>query len=110
MVDLKLPKVKPETISKSSPMIDHDQYPYELRITIGNKIYDKFEGLDGLDTGSTVKIIATGSVVSKRANKVRGGKQDNSIEIQLEKMDISEMKSLEKMSTAEFMVSRNKKR
>jgi hypothetical protein len=109
MVDLKLPKEKLEKTSPAVASFEQDQYPYETRITIGNKIYDKFEGLDELDTGSYVKIIAYGSVVSKRSNKVKGGKQDNSTEFQLEKMDISESKTLEKMSTDEFMKSRNKK-
>jgi hypothetical protein len=110
MVDLKLPKVEVEKTSAPCMVGEQEQYPYETRITIGNKLYDRFKGLDELDTGSTVKIVAIGSVISKRSNKVKGGKQDNSIEFQLEKMEITETKTLDKMSVEEFMEERKKKR
>lgn len=110
MIDLKLPKKSKETMGPVAVESPKEEYPYGLRITISNEIFDRFKDLDSLDTGAYVKIVANGCVVSKRSNKVKGGKQDNSIEIQLEEMDVTETKSEEKMSISEFMAARNKKR
>ncbi len=109
MVDLKLPK---ETLEKTAkaPEPMRDSYPWGTEINIPNELYGKFENLDDLEADCEVKVVAIGTVTKKECREMSGGKKNKTMSIQLKKMEVSEVKPLEKMSVDEFMRSRSKKR
>lgn len=104
--DMKLPKKK-DSSKIVEAKTDRDQYPWGLRMDLGTEVIEKLDGADELNAGDKVLILAHGTVISKRVHQKQGGK-DHSLEIQIEKLGVSELKPEDKMSMKEFAESRNR--
>lgn len=96
MIDMKLPKPKPEKNAKLSECVDgRDKYPWGLRLDLNNESIKKLTGVDSVDVGEEVTLSAVAKVVEKRANETQTGK-DTRIELQIVKLGVERKVSADK--------------
>ena len=97
LVDMKRPKPKTYYRNSSVPVgvMDYEQYPYGLRLSLGDEDVQKIPGLKDLDIKEPVSITARGSVVSVNLDKSQDRKGDSKesfrIEIQIEQIAIAKI-------------------
>lgn len=98
LVDMKRPKPKKYDRDSSVPVevvMDYEQYPYGLRLSLGNEDVQKIPGLKDLDIKEPVSITARGSVISVNLDKSQDRKGDSKeslrIEIQIEQIAIAKI-------------------
>lgn len=89
LTDMKLSK-KAKSDSHEPMMVGNDSlnYPYGLRLSLGNDELKKLPGLKKADMNNAVTIRAVGHIVAMRQNETQEG-NDRSIEIQIEKLSIN---------------------
>lgn len=69
------------------------QYPYGFELRIENGMVEKL-GLSDLDVEDVVSVMGVGKVVSKSVNEKEGGKKEQYLFIQIQKVDIGKDKDL----------------
>ena len=95
LVDMKLPKPKKDKLkTEAVPCgMSQEQYPYGLRLTLGNDEVEKIPGLKKFDIDEEVSINARARVVSVNLDKSqdrKGGSEERfRIEIQIEQISIA---------------------
>lgn len=113
MIDLKLPKSKPETaktIGGMSP-VERDQYPYGTRITLDEEQLAKMGDLfEDANVDDEVTITAKGVFSSKRSDQTQGGKKNRGLSIQIQKINVNCTSADDKMPIADFMKKRQQKK
>ena len=113
LTDMKLPKkTKAELKADCVPSIgceDEDRWPYGLQIRFEKEQIAKMPEVAKLKVDDTVSISGTGKVISVRMSERRGGKDDHSVEIQIEKVAVSSrsQKKLGDMDMAEYSQARD---
>lgn len=90
LTDMKLSKKQKSDGMKMPMGVDSDSpnYPYGLRLSLGNDDLKKLPGLKKADMKDAVTIRAVGHIVAMRQNDTQAGK-DRTIEIQIEKLSIN---------------------
>ena len=86
LIDMKLPKEKKKL---EAIAIAEDKYPYGLRINLNNYEINKL-GIDvsKLKVGSKVKVLAEGEITNIFIRQTMEKKEDKSMSIQLQKINI----------------------
>ena len=93
------PKKKEDTSDKCcSPVCDsaQDEFPWGLQINLETEQIKKLGGMDDFDIDEKVTIQAIGSITKIEAEKRQGGKDRNSVRIQIESIAISSESAFEK--------------
>lgn len=94
LTDMKLPKPKKDQTAVPYDM-SGEQYPYGLRLNLGNDEVEKLPGLKKLDIDEEVSINARARVVSVNLDKSQDtkgySKERFRIEIQIEQIAISKV-------------------
>ena len=105
MVDVKLPKKTKEEMKKEmSPVeIERDRWPYGLRLTFDSEQVDKLPHLKKLKVGQKVNVESIGEVVSIRINDRKDGKEEYSIEVQLQEVGCEAKGKMKQESMGEAM-------
>lgn len=106
-IDMKLPKRDKKSENQPVACDEQEQYPYGLQISLEKDQLAKLGIFDLIDVGDNVTITATGTTTSKRSNERKDGK-DISLSIQIKAIGVEPEKSLEDVSTEEYMRRRNK--
>ena len=97
--------------SRTQIVEDRDEYAYGLRIDLDNEDTEKLPKVMNLDVKETVRIEAIGKVVSKSVRSSASGESQNSLTIQIEKLEIIDTKDKTKQAeTKAFIESRNKEK
>ncbi len=115
LIDMKLPKrSKAELEADCMSPISSDnesRWPYGLQICFEKEQIAKMPEVTKLKVGDTVSISGAGKVISVRMSE-RRGKDDHSVEIQIERVGISTQsnKKLSDMSMSEYNKARNEGR
>ena len=97
LTDMKLPKPKKNNLKTAAVPYDmnREQYPYGLRLSLGNDEVEKLPGLKKLDIDEEVSINARARVVSVNLDKSQDTKGDSKerfrIAIQIEQIAISKV-------------------
>ena len=91
LVDLKLPKKSKKELKEAAmPMPAGDsepRYPYGTRLELDKELIPKL-GIESINGGEMVRIVAQGKVTEVRITDTDGSKKPNRIEIQLQKMEV----------------------
>lgn len=106
LIDMKIAKISKKKSTMDSPItydVGTDEYPYGLRITLNTDQIKKLPGIMELDVGGSVRIMATGTLTEKSAEKIQGSADRNRISIQLEKVAFESMTKKDKGDVVEFM-------
>ena len=109
LTDMKLPKkTKAELKTECQPIgcEDEDRWPYGLRIDFEKEQVAKMPEVAGLKVGDAVSISGIGKVTSVRMSE-RHGKDDHSVEIQIEQVGVSSKKKLKDMDMKEYRKARS---
>lgn len=112
MIDMKLPPPKKEDQKKLdvlSETVGYDKYPWGLKLDLSTEIVDKLKAGE-LNVGDKIHVMAEAVVTSKSVNEEQGDKRKTrkNVGIQIQKMGFKVIKTMDKMSTEEFMEHRNK--
>src|SRR5574340_1682985 len=96
MADMKMPKKSAKEMKgmemPASGM--QDEYPYGLRVSLGNHELGKMGGAhDNCQVGDEMLMMARCTVVSKSENEQQGGKADKRLELQIKSMGLQPMKA-----------------
>lgn len=75
-----------EKDEKETLVMDKNKYPYGLVIRLTEDEISKLKGLEGINVGSPVMIVAEGNVISE---SMRGNDEEREMEIQIKKIGIS---------------------
>jgi hypothetical protein len=94
MIDMKLPKPSKKDMEAKAVTSDYsgEQYPYGLRLRLGNDELEKIPGLKNLEIDEDVIIKAKACVISVSLDKsqgMKGKKERFSIELQIEQISIA---------------------
>ncbi len=105
MADMKMPKkTKKEMMGESIPAeIEKDRWPYGLQLRFENEELSKLPHLKELKVGTKVMVQGMGVVTAIRSNERQGGKEDNSVEIQLHEVGCESKKKEEPQSMSDMM-------
>lgn len=109
LIDVKLPKkTKAELKTECQPIGygDEDRWPYGLQIRFEKEQIAKMPEVAELKVGDTVNVSGIGKVTSVRISERRGGKDDHSVEIQIEQVGVSSKKNLKDMDMKEYRKAR----
>lgn len=87
LVDMKLPKPKPDKKEVAGCIADGDKYPWGLRLDLNNDIIGKFIGIDKADVGSDITVHALARVIEKRSQETQNG-SDTRMELQIIKISL----------------------
>ncbi len=110
MVDLKMPKSKPESMKSVGMPMERDQYPYGTRITLDEEQLAKMGDLfENANVDEEVTITATGCFSSKRSDQTQGGKKNRGLSIQIKKINVACNGEYGKGTMDDFMKKRQKK-
>jgi ribosomal protein L21E len=114
LVDVKLPKKsKTELKAECEPIstADQDRWPWGLQLLFEKEEIAKIPSLTNYKVGDKVAIQAEASVTSIRMSERQNGKEDHTVELQIEKVSCEPVikKSLEKMSPSEYRKAREGK-
>ena len=96
MIDLK--QSKKRTADKPVDVLNESSYPYGTRLSFQEEEIKKIKALQTIEFEETVLIKAVGKVVSLVSNSVRNGKENKEerrVEIQIEKIEISDSKDFD---------------
>lgn len=103
LIDMKLPKkTKSELKAEIPPIeVECDKWPYGLKLRFESDQVDKLPYLKNMKIGEKVSISGIGEVMSIRMNERKGGKEDYSVEIQIQNVGMeSANKKSESMGDA----------
>ncbi len=98
LVDMKKPKIDPKKekgMVAESPEMYRERYPYGLRIDLETETIAKLKGVESLDVGDSVDIVAIGKVVQKSVNEQQDTKKKTRIEIQIIKLAIGDKENFD---------------
>lgn len=113
LVDLKLPKLsKKELTAECAVSPDNgDRWPWGLQIRFEKEQIEKMPGLVDFKVGDRVLIQAEACVTSIRVSERQNGKEDHTIEMQIEQIacEPKVKKALDKMSPKEYRKAREGK-
>lgn len=89
MMDMKMPKKSKKEMmgAVTSEPSDSPQYPYGLQLSLDTDALKKLSGLDNVEVGEEVEIMAMATVTSIRKEKMQDGKENNRVELQITKMN-----------------------
>ena len=114
MIDMKLPKKSKAELKKDCGMVgpstDQEQWPYGLQIRFEKEQIDKIPSLATHKVGDRIRVEAEAVVTAIRISERQSGKEDHSLELQIEKVacEPAMKKSLDKMSMKEYRAARGK--
>ncbi|MFA5152217.1 MAG: capsid staple protein [Clostridia bacterium] len=114
LVDMKLPK-KTEKELKTECMPckagDQDRWPYGLQLRFEKEQMDKMPALKTYKVGDKVMVTAEATITGVRISERQGGKEDHSVELQIEKIacEPKVKKPLEQMNPKEYRKAREEK-
>ena len=103
LTDMKLPKkTKAElTEPKQSSDVEQDRWPYGLQLRFESEQVNKLPYLKNMKIGEKVSVSGIGEVTSIRMNEKKGGKEDYTVEVQIQKIGCEGMdKKSESMGEA----------
>jgi len=103
MVDLKLPKkTKEEKEKEMSPIeAERDRWPYGMQLRFESEQCEKMPNLKEMKIGAKVDVAGIGEITCIRMNEKKGGKEDYSVEIQMQQIGVEgKNKSQESMIDA----------
>ena len=109
ITDVKLPKkttAEAKTDCQPVGYEDREQWPYGLQIRFEKEQIAKMPEVAKLKVGDTVSVSGIGKVISVRMSERRGGKDDHSVEIQIEQVGVSSKKNLKDMNMKEYRKAR----
>ena len=111
LVDVKLSKKSKKEMDRAAvtSYSDGNRWPYGLRLRFENEEFNKLPVLKTLTTGDVVNIVGLGSVVAVSIQERSDGKDDHTVEIQIEKINISPKKRLKDMNMEEFIKARERR-
>jgi ribosomal protein L21E len=114
LVDMKLPKKTEKELKETCCGIsteNQDRWPYGLQLRFEKDQVDKLPSLKTYKVGDKVVISAEGTVTSIRTSERQNGKEDHSVEVQIEKIacEPKVKKPLSEMSPKEYRKAREEK-
>ena len=108
LVDMKQPKPKKmdDSPTVGYPSDSYDKYPYGLQIRLEKEQIDKIPGLKNMKVGDKVMVHGAGKVTQVRMEERQEGKDSHTVEIQIEKVDVTGNKPKDKMNNSEYRDAR----
>ena len=103
LTDMKLLKRNKEELKKEMPSveIERDRWPYGLQLRFESEQVNKLPYLKNMKIGEKVSVSGIGEVTSIRMNEKKGGKEDYTVEVQIQKIGCEGMdKKSESMGEA----------
>jgi hypothetical protein len=89
MINLKLSKGEQEKAKKAMEVPpSKETYPWGTRLRFENQIIEKIPFLQDVKAGTTVDIKAIGKIVEVRVTDTEKGKNYESVEIQIQKIEL----------------------
>ncbi len=112
MADMKLPKKSKEQLkTEMSPVeAERDRWPYGLQLRFESEQVDKLPHLKSLKIGQKVVVQAVGEVTELRMSERKEGKEDWTIEVQLQDVGCESKKKEESGSMMDAMKNVKEKR
>lgn len=113
LADMKLPKkTEKELKAESLPVLDNqDRYPWGLQLRFEKDQIEKLPTLPSYKVGDRVMIQAEATITGVRMSERQNGKEDHSVEMQIEKIGCEPFKKkpMEHMGMREYRAEREKK-
>lgn len=111
LIDMKLPKKTKEELKNDCCPVsadNQDRWPYGLQVRFEKEQVDKMPSLVSLKVGDRVIIQGEATVTSIRMSERQNGKEDHSVELQIEKVSVApeKKKKPEEMSMREYRAHR----
>lgn len=92
--DMKRPKVRQNVLKAETPMSDHEQYPYGLRLTLEEQELGKLGlSVKGLDVNENLSIKAVAKVSGLEDRSFEDGRKRQSVSLIITKLDVDRPKS-----------------
>lgn len=112
LVDMKLPKKsKKESLEDCVPSKygNEDRWPYGMQIRFEKEQIAKMPDVIKLKVGDAVSLSGMGKVTSVRISEFQSGKNDHSVEVQIEKIAVfpKSHKKLKDMGMQEYIKARS---
>ena len=113
LIDMKLPKrTKEELKNECMPMAaeEQDRWPYGLEIRLEKDQLDKMPEVKNYKVGDKVIVYAEASITGTRISERQKGKDNHTMELQLEKIAVTpaKKKKMEAMTPREYRNARSK--
>lgn len=110
MASMKMPKKSAKEMKgmEVAPSSTQDEYPYGLRVSLGNHELGKMGGMEGCQVGDEMIMMARCTIVSKSENEQQGGKADKRMELQIKSMGMKPMKAGKSDSDGDWYQKRKK--
>ncbi len=108
LVDMKNEKKPKDSKCSESVCCAEDEYPYGLRLNFNSPQVKKMPSLMSFKVGDKVNVVAEATVVTMRSSTRMKGEDENSIELQVEKVgcEPAVSKPVGKMSPKEYREAR----
>jgi len=115
LIDMKMPKKSASELEaecKSCSIGDQDCWPYGLQLRFEKDQVDKIPELKGFKVGDRVIVTGEASVTGIRMSERQNGKEDHSVELQIEKVAVAPAsnKKPEEMNLKEYEAFRKQEK